>query len=282
MQLGLLKTFLIVIAAIALLGSTFKILKEYERAVIFRLGKLLRTKGPGLIFLIPLVDRMKKIDLRLVSIDVPRQDIMTLDNVPVTVDAVVYFLITDPARAVIGIQNIYQSTFLIAQTTLRNILGQVELDDLLSQQSKINQQLQQVVSEHTSQWGIKIPIVEIKEVTLPEEMKRVMAKQAETERERRARIIDAQGEYQAAQTLADAGKILSNTPQSVQLRYLQTLRDISLQKGSTIVFPFPLDVVDPFVQGIKKIFQQKEPETKRENEESAKSIVEETIAYSET
>ena len=264
MQLGLLKTFIIIMAAIALLGSAFKILKEYERAVIFRLGKLLSTKGPGLIFLIPLVDRMKRIDLRLVSIDVPRQDIMTRDNVPVTVDAVVYFLITDPARAVISIQNIYQSTFLIAQTTLRNILGQLELDDLLSQQSKINQQLQKVISEHTSQWGIQIPIVEIKEVTLPEEMKRAMAKQAETERERRARIIDAQGEYQDAQTLADAGKILSHTPQSLQLRYLQTLRDISTQKGSTILFPFPLDLIDPFVKGMKKFLQKEETEIKEE------------------
>ena len=258
MNLGFLKLLLFLFAFMAFLSTTFKILKEYERAVIFRLGKFYRTKGPGLIFLIPLVDRLKKIDLRLVSIDVPRQDIMTKDNVPVTVDAVVYFQITDPAKAVIGIQNIYQSTFLIAQTSLRNILGRVELDDLLSQQDKINHHLQETITKHTNQWGIKIPIVEVKEVTLPEEMKRVMAKQAEVERERRARIIDAQGEFQAAKTLARAGEILSNNPESLQLRYLQTLRDISVQKGSTIVFPFPLDLISPFVEGVKKFLSPKE------------------------
>ncbi|MGA1868442.1 MAG: SPFH domain-containing protein [bacterium] len=246
MYLGLIKILLLIIAAGALFTSTFKILKEYERVVVFRLGKLHSSKGPGLIFLIPLVDRVRKVDLRLVSIDVPRQEIMTRDNVPVTVDAVVYFQITDPARAIIRIQNIYQSTFLIAQTTLRSILGQVNLDDLLCQQEKINTELQQVISDHTSDWGISIPIVEIKEITLPEEMKRVMAKQAETERERRARIIDAEGEYQAAQTLVKAGKILSDNPQSLQLRYLQTMRDMSVQKGSTIVFPFPLDLLSAF------------------------------------
>lgn len=256
MRLEVLKILLLLVAIFFMLGSVFKILKEYERAVVFRLGKLLGTKGPGLIFHLPLVDHLKRIDLRLVSIDVPRQDIMTKDNVPVTVDAVVYFQITDPAKAVISIQNIYQSTFLIAQTSLRAILGQVELDELLSRQAKINEQLQQIISVHTDGWGIKIPIVELKEITLPEEMKRVMAKQAETERERRARIIDAQGEYQAAQTLAEAGKILSGNPQSLQLRYLQTLRDISTQPGSTVLFPFPLDLIGPFVDGEKKSLQK--------------------------
>jgi len=251
MQLEYLKVFISLMAVAALVCSAFRILKEYERAVIFRLGKLLGTKGPGLIFLIPLVDRMQRVDLRLVSIDVPRQDIMTRDNVPATVDAVVYFSIVDPAKAIISIQNIYQSTFLIAQSTLRSILGQVELDDLLSQQARINQQLQQIIAITTGPWGIMIPIVEIKEVTLPEEMKRAMAKQAETERERRALLIDAQGEYQAAQTLAKAGRILSDNPQSLQLRYLQTLRHISTQKSSTILFPFPLDLVGPFTDGIK-------------------------------
>ena len=252
MNYGFLKVLLIVLGAIAILGSAFKILREYERAVVFRLGKLLSSKGPGLIFLIPLIDRIKKVDLRLVSIDVPRQDIMTRDNVPVTVDAVVYFMVVDPAQAVITIQDIYQSTFLIAQATLRNVLGQVELDDLLSQQSKINKQLEQIISVHTKQWGIHISIVEIKEVTLPENMKRAMAKQAETERERRARLIDAQAEYQASQTLAEAGKILSSNPQGLQLRYLQTLRDISTNKGSTVLFPFPMDLLGPFVDGAKR------------------------------
>jgi len=255
MNYGFLKMLLIILGAIALFGSSFKILKEYERAVVFRLGKLLATKGPGFIFLIPLFDRIKTVDLRLVSIDVPRQDIMTRDNVPVTVDAVVYFQITDPSQAVITIQDIYQSTFLIAQATLRNVLGQVELDELLSQQSKINEQLEKIVSAHTRNWGIKISIVEIKEVTLPEDMKRAMAKQAETERERRARLIDAQAEYQASQTLAEAGRILAQNPQGLQLRYLQTLRDISSNKGSTILFPMPINLLSPFMEGVREVFK---------------------------
>ncbi|MGA1864364.1 MAG: slipin family protein, partial [bacterium] len=255
MNYGFLKILLIILGSVALIGSSFKILKEYERAVVFRLGKLLSAKGPGLVFLIPLFDRIRKVDLRLVSIDVPRQDIMTRDNVPVTVDAVVYFHVVDPAQAIITIQDIYQSTFLIAQATLRNVLGQVELDDLLSQQSKINKQLEEIITVHTKQWGIHISIVEIKEVTLPEQMKRAMAKQAETERERRARLIDAQAEYQASQTLAEAGRILSSNSQGLQLRYLQTLRDISTNKGSTILFPLPLDLLGPFVDGAKKLFQ---------------------------
>ncbi|MGA1841757.1 MAG: SPFH domain-containing protein [bacterium] len=274
MNYGFLKILLIILGSVALIGSAFKILKEYERAVVFRLGKLLSAKGPGLVFLIPFIDRIKKVDLRLVSIDVPRQDIMTRDNVPVTVDAVVYFHVVDPAQAVITIQDIYQSTFLIAQATLRNVLGQVELDDLLSQQSKINKQLEEIISVHTKQWGINISIVEIKEVTLPEQMKRAMAKQAETERERRARLIDAQAEYQASQTLAEAGRILSSNSQGLQLRYLQTLRDISNNKGSTILFPLPLDLLGPFVDGAKKLFQTswgaKQEEPKAESEKSSK------------
>ena len=252
MNYGFLKVLILTLGAIGIIGSAFKIMKEYERAVVFRLGKLHATKGPGLILLIPLVDRIRKVDLRLVSIDVPRQDIMTRDNVPVTVDAVVYFFVLDPAKAVITIQDIYQSTFLLAQATLRNVLGQVELDDLLSQQSRINQELEKIISVHTKAWGINISIVEIKEVTLPEEMKRAMAKQAESERERRARLIDAQAEYQASQTLADAGKILSQNPQSLQLRYLQTLRDISTNKGSTILFPLPINLLEGLGQYVAK------------------------------
>ncbi|MEW5801526.1 MAG: SPFH domain-containing protein [bacterium] len=277
MQLEYLKTFLYLMALAALVCSAVRILKEYERAVIFRLGKLAGTKGPGLVFLIPLVDRMQRIDLRLVSVDVPRQDIMTKDNVPVTVDAVVYFNITDPARAVVGIQNIYQSTFLIAQTTLRSVLGQVELDDLLSQQTSINQRLQQIITITTAPWGIAIPIVEIKEVTLPEEMKRAMAKQAETERERRALLIDAQGEFQAAQTLAKAGQILSGNPQSLQLRYLQTLRQISTQKSSTILFPFPLDLVGPFTDGIKEFLHKEKNEPQSDKQEKTIQEVESSM-----
>jgi radical SAM protein with 4Fe4S-binding SPASM domain len=277
MQFEYLEILFYIMAAIFLIGSSFRIMKEYERAVIFRLGKYLKTKGPGLIFIIPLIDRPRKVDLRLVSIDVPRQEIMTRDNVPVTIDAVVYFKIIDPAAAIIVIQQIYQSTFLIAQSTLRNILGQAELDDLLSQQTKINRQLQEVISIYTAQWGIEIPIVEIKEVTLPEEMKRAMAKQAETERKRRALIICAQGEYQAAQTLAEAGKILSDNPQSLQLRYLETLRDLSVQKGSTIVFPFPLDMLGSFMEGIKKGIQKDRHLVKEEAAQQEKSIQDEVV-----
>lgn len=265
-----LKILLFILGPIAIVSVTIKIIREYERAVVFRLGKLICTKGPGLILLLPFIDRIKKVDLRLVSIDVPRQDIMTRDNVPVTVDAVVYYHIVDPSTAVITIKDIQQSTFLIAQATLRNILGQVELDELLSQQAKINQKLGEILSEHTKQWGITISIVEIKEVTLPEEMKRVMAKQAEAERERRARLIDARAEYEASQTLAEAGKILSDNPQGLQLRYLYTLRDISTNKGSTILFPLPMDLLSPFLDGIKGLFkidkkvELKEPEKKTE------------------
>ncbi|MBN2374060.1 radical SAM protein [bacterium] len=267
MNLVYIKILLLILGSIAVIGSAFKILKEYERAVVFRLGKFLSTKGPGLVILIPLIDRIQRVDLRLVSIDVPRQDIMTRDNVPVTVDAVVYFHVSDPAMAIINIQDIYQSTFLLAQATLRSVLGQVELDELLSQQAKINKHLQEIISVHISQWGINITMVEIKEVTLPEEMKRAMAKQAETERERRARLIDAQGEYQASRTLAEAGEILSSNPHGLQLRYLQTLRDISTNKGSTILFPFPLDLLTPFLDNIKRMIKtQEKSETAKSKE----------------
>jgi regulator of protease activity HflC (stomatin/prohibitin superfamily) len=239
---------LALIAVIFVLVSTAKILREYERGVIFRLGRLSSVKGPGLFFIIPFVDRMIKVDLRLISIDVPRQEIMTRDNVPVTVDAVIYFKITDPAHALIEIENYYQSTFLIAQTTLRSVLGQSDLDELLAQRDVINHKLQEIIDKQTDPWGVKVPMVEVREVSLPEEMKRAMARQAEAERIRRARIIDAEGEYQAAEKLLNAANIISQNPITMQLRYLRTLTDISGSPSKTVLFPFPIDMITHFMK----------------------------------
>jgi regulator of protease activity HflC (stomatin/prohibitin superfamily) len=233
---------------IMLFFSSLKILKEYERGVVFRLGRLQKTKGPGPCFIIPLIDTFNKVDLRLVSIDVAKQEIMTKDGVPVTVDAVVYFRILDPANALVEVHNYYQSTFLIAQTSLRSVLGAAELDTLLSQRETINTSLQAIIDKQTKPWGIEVPIVEIKEITLPESLKRAMAKQAETERERRAKIIDAEGEFQAAEKLAQAAEILSRSPASIQLRYLQTLREVAAENNSTTLFPIPIDLLTPFIK----------------------------------
>lgn len=233
---------------IILFFSSLKILKEYERGVVFRLGRLKKTKGPGPCFIIPLIDTFNKVDLRLISIDVAKQEIMTKDGVPVTVDAVVYFRILDPANALVEVHNYYQSTFLIAQTSLRSVLGAAELDTLLSQRETINSSLQAIIDKQTKPWGIEVPIVEIKEITLPESLKRAMAKQAETERERRAKIIDAEGEFQAAEKLAQAAEILSRSPASIQLRYLQTLREVAAENNSTTLFPIPIDLLTAFIK----------------------------------
>ncbi len=227
---------------------SIKIAREYERCLVFRMGRLKGLRGPGLFFIFPIIDKVIKVDTRIISIDVPKQEIMTRDNVPVTIDAVVYFKIDDPVKAIINVVNYYQSTFLIAQTTLRSILGRVDLDELLSQKEKINQQLRDVIDKQTEPWGVKVPLVEIKEVTLPESMKRAMAKQAETERERRAKIIDAEGELQAAEKLAQAAEILSRNPAAIQLRYLQILREISIEKNSTTIFPVPIDLFSAFLK----------------------------------
>jgi regulator of protease activity HflC (stomatin/prohibitin superfamily) len=237
-----------ILAVVLLLVTSVKVFREYERGILFRLGRLGGIKGPGLVFIFPLIDRLIKADLRLVSIDVPRQEIMTRDNVPVTVDAVIYFQIIRPALAITVIENYYNSTFLIAQTTLRSVLGQSDLDELLSQRDIINQKLQAIIDKQTDPWGIKVPMVEIREVALPEEMKRAMAKQAEAERERRARIIEAEGEFQAAAKLVDAANIMSKNPISIQLRYLKTLSDISGRQGNTIVFPSPVDLLSPLIK----------------------------------
>ena len=248
MSAAIVVPIVVIIALLALLSTAVKITREYERGIVFRLGRLLRAKGPGVIFLIPIVDRMVRIDLRVVTLDVPRQEMMTRDNVPVTVDAVVYFRVVDPENAIVKVENFGKATFLLAQTTLRSILGQHELDELLSQRDRINQQLQHVIDEGTEPWGIKVALVEVRDVVLPETMKRVMAKQAEMERERRAKIINAEGEYQAAEKLVLAAEKLSTQPMALQLRFLQALTEVASEHNSTIVFPLPIDLLTPFLR----------------------------------
>lgn len=245
---SLLTPIVIIIVGIALLSSAVKILREYERAVIFRLGRLLRAKGPGVVLLIPVVDRMVRIDLRVVTLDVPHQEMMTRDNVSVTVDAVMYFRIVNAEDAVIKVENFQKATFLLAQTTLRSVIGQHELDELLSQREQINQILQRVIDERSEPWGIKVSLVEVRDVSLPDAMKRAMARQAEVERERRAKVINAEGEYQAAEKLVLAAQKISTQPKALQLRYLQALTEVATEHNSTIVFPIPIDLVAPLIR----------------------------------
>ena len=231
------------------LGSAIvKIAREYERGIVFRLGRLQRARGPGVIILIPVVDRMQKIDLRVVTLDIPRQEMMTRDNVPVTVDAVVYFRVVNPEDAVVKVENYSRATYLLAQTTLRSVLGQHELDELLSQRDRINQQLQRIIDEGTEPWGIKVTLVEVRDVVLPESMKRAMAKQAEVERERRAKVINAEGEYQAAEKLVMAAEKIAVQPVALQLRYLQALTEVATEQNSTTIFPIPIDLLTPFLR----------------------------------
>jgi regulator of protease activity HflC (stomatin/prohibitin superfamily) len=237
---------LIIFVAIAL-ASGVRILREYERGVIFRLGRLIAQKGPGLIFLIPIVDRMVRIDLRTVTLTVPPQEVITKDNVTVRVTAVAYFRVIDPNKAVTEVENFLLATSQIGQTTLRSVLGKAELDSLLSERERLNVELQQIIDEQTEPWGVKVSTVEVKDVELPADMQRAIARQAEAERERRAKIISADGEFQAAEKLAQAANIISQNPATLQLRYLQTLLDIGVNQNSTIVFPLPLDMVKPFL-----------------------------------
>lgn len=232
---------------ILFLLSGIKILNEYERGVVFRLGRIIEPKGPGIRFIIPGIDKMLKIGLRLITLDVPSQDVITRDNVSVKVNAVVYFRVVDPVKAVIQVENYLYATSQLAQTTLRSVLGQVELDDLLSEREKLNIKIQEVLDKHTDPWGIKVSLVEIKFVDLPQEMQRVIGRQAEAERERRAKVINAEGEFQAATKLAEASDILSRNPMSLQLRFLQTLVEVSSEKNSTIVFPIPIDLLKLFL-----------------------------------
>ena len=230
------------ILAVVVLPQALRILREYERGVIFRLGKLLGAKGPGIIFLIPIVDRMVKMDLRVVTIDVSKQEIMTKDNVPATVDAVVYFRVINPMDAVVKVENFWKATSLIAQTTLRSVLGQASLDDLLSQRDAINAKLQEIIDRQTEPWGIKVTAVEIKDVALPDSMKRAMAKQAEAERERRAKVVNAEGEYQAAEKMVQAAAMIAKEPIALQLRYLQTMREMASEHNTTTFLPLPIDL----------------------------------------
>jgi regulator of protease activity HflC (stomatin/prohibitin superfamily) len=247
---GGLTSVLVVIAilAIFILPQAVRILREYERGVIFRLGKLQGAKGPGLILLIPMIDKMVKMDLRVVTIDVPKQEIMTRDNVPATVDAVIYFRVVDPNAAVVKVENYWKATSLIAQTTLRSVLGQSALDELLSQRDVINQKLQEIIDKQTEPWGIKVTSVETKEVSLPDSMKRAMAKQAEAERERRAKIVNAEGEFQAAEKMVQAAGLIAREPIALQLRYLQTMREMASEHNTTTFLPLPIDLFSAFLK----------------------------------
>jgi regulator of protease activity HflC (stomatin/prohibitin superfamily) len=233
-----------VLLLVLLLTSAVKIVQEYERGVIFRLGRLVGAKGPGLFFIIPIIDRMVKVDLRVVTMDVPSQEVITRDNVTVKVNAVVFFKIMDPSAAIVQVEDFRRATWNISQTTLRNVVGQSELDELLANREEINQKLQHIIDDTTEPWGVKVTIVEVKDVELPQTMQRSMAKQAEAEREKRAKLVHAEGELAAAQTLSEAANLMSRNPVSVQLRYLQTLTEISVEKNSTIIFPVPVDLLE--------------------------------------
>lgn len=247
----------ILVIAIVILASAIKVFKEYERGVIFRLGRVVGAKGPGLFFIIPVIDKVVKISLRTQTFDVKPQEIITKDNVPMKVNAVVYFRVVDPNKAIVEVENYRMATLQIAQTTLRGVLGQAELDELLTERDKINQKLQQIIDGQTDPWGIKVSIVEVKEVELPDTMKRAMARQAEVERDRRAKIINAQGEFQAAEKLSQAAKIIGEYPAAIQLRYLQTLSEVASENNSTTLFPIPIDLFAPF---IKKMTETKKKE----------------------
>lgn len=250
----------IVVMIFLFLGNAIRILNEYERGVVFRLGRVIRAKGPGIIILIPVLDKLQKVSLRLVAADVPPQDVITRDNVSVKVSAVIYFRVVDPVKAVISVENYLYATSQLAQTTLRSVCGQAELDDLLAERDKINAHIQEILDKHTEPWGIKVTVVELKQIDLPPEMQRAMAKQAEAERERRAKIIGAEGEYQAATKLSEAAAIIQQYPVAIQLRYLQTLREIAAENNSTTIFPVPIDLFRPFISLVETMdkIQKKE------------------------
>jgi len=240
--------FILLFLVVLFLANALKVTREYERAVIFRLGRLIATKGPGLIILIPFIDRMERVSLRTVAMDVPPQDIITMDNVSVKVNAVLYFRVLYPDLAIVKVEDYLFATSQLAQTTLRSILGQAELDELLSQREKINEDLQKIIDSQTDPWGVKVTLVEIKHVDLPHEMQRAMAKQAEAERERRAKVIHARGELEASEQLSEAARIMSKDPAAIQLRYLQTLTDVAAENNSTTIFPIPIDFFEPFLK----------------------------------
>jgi len=243
-------TIAIVVLTIFFLSAAIRILNEYERGVIFRLGRVIKAKGPGLIILIPVIDKMVKVSMRLVAMDVDPQDVISRDNVSVKVNAVIYFRVIDPIKAIVEVEDYSYAMAQLAQTTLRSVCGQAELDELLSARDKINSQLQEILDTHTDPWGIKVATVELKHIDLPQEMQRSMAKQAEAERERRAKVINADGEFQAATKLAEASEIIRNHPMALQLRYLQTMREIASEQNTTTILPFPMDLFRPFLERI--------------------------------
>ena len=245
---GFMLWIVVIIFVVIILANAIKVLKEYERGVIFRLGRLIGVKGPGLILLIPIVDRMVRVSLRVITMDVPPQDIITKDNVSVSVNAVVYFRVMNADKAIVAVQDYLYATSQVAQTTLRSVLGESELDELLSQRDRINSELQGIIDTSTDPWGIKVSMVEIKHVDLPDTMKRAMARQAEAERERRAKVIHSQGEFEAAEKLRSASEVLSKSPSALQLRFLGTLADIATERNSTIIFPIPIDLIKPFIE----------------------------------
>ncbi|HYP54750.1 MAG TPA: slipin family protein [Solirubrobacterales bacterium] len=248
MEAAIVVFFVLAIFALIAIGMSVRVLREYERGVIFRLGRLIALKGPGLILLIPLIDRMERVDLRTVTLNIPPQEVITRDNVPSSVNAVAYFRVVDANRSIVEVENYLLATSQIAQTALRSVLGKAELDQLLAERERLNEELQKIIDESTEPWGIKVTAVEIKDVEIPEQMQRAMARQAEAERERRAKIINSEGEFQAAQKLTDAADIISQNPASIQLRYLQTLLEVGTNQNTTIVFPLPMDVIEPFLR----------------------------------
>jgi regulator of protease activity HflC (stomatin/prohibitin superfamily) len=254
--LAVLAVFVLII-----LASAIRILREYERGVIFRLGRLIAQKGPGLIILIPIIDRMVRVDLRTVTLNIPPQEVITRDNVPARVNAVCYFRVIDPSRAIVEVENFLLATSQIAQTTLRSVLGKAELDQLLAERERLNEDLQKIIDDQTEPWGVKVTTVEIKDVEIPEQMQRAMARQAEAERERRAKIINSEGEYQAAQKLADAADIISQNPATLQLRYLQTLLEMGVNQNTTVVFPLPIDLLRAFTGAIGGDGERPRPQT---------------------
>jgi regulator of protease activity HflC (stomatin/prohibitin superfamily) len=242
---------IILVLAVAAAGASVRILREYERAVVFRLGRLVGAKGPGIVLLVPLIDRMVRVDLRTVTFEVPPQDVITRDNVPAKVNAVAYFRVVDPVKSVVEVERIRNATSQIAQTTLRSVLGKADLDTLLAEREQLNENLQQIIDEQTEPWGVKVTTVEIKDVGIPQGMQRAMARQAEAERERRAKVINAEGEFQASERLFDAAEVMSGNPAALQLRYLQTLLEIGTNQNSTIVLPVPIDLIKPLMQSFE-------------------------------
>jgi regulator of protease activity HflC (stomatin/prohibitin superfamily) len=255
---------IILVLAVAAAGASVRILREYERAVVFRLGRLVGAKGPGIVLLVPLIDRMVRVDLRTVTFEVPPQEVITRDNVPAKVNAVAYFRVVDPVKSVVEVERIRNATSQIAQTTLRSVLGKADLDTLLAEREQLNENLQQIIDEQTEPWGVKVTTVEIKDVGIPQGMQRAMARQAEAERERRAKVINAEGEFQASERLFDAAEVMSGNPAALQLRYLQTLLEIGTNQNSTIVLPVPIDLIKPLMQSVEDGNARRERARERE------------------